>query len=230
MLLVASTLFAHAQIESGGFGHFQTGPTTGNFNKMENYLSGISNLSPSTISRGGMLAGGAGYGIVRNVLIGGQGLAANYVVSGSDNANISISYGTGMFSMGYIVYATNKFFCYPYLGIGAGGYSISIENTGTDEIPFAKDKKVATGETKTFSLGHSSYDLGFSIKGLPFSKKDKDFGGFMLGVELGAVMGVPTGNWTDDKGKSFNGPPVFGQFNPYLRITIGGGGGKLTVK
>jgi hypothetical protein len=224
------SLVSSAQIERGGFGHFQSGLIGGNFERLKDYMKGIPELNQTSISGGGSLAGGTGYGIVRNILIGGSGLATAHVVSGPNNANITLGFASGMFSIGYIIYAKNKFFIYPYLGVGAGGYNISIENVGSTTIPFANQGKVAANETKNYVLGQSTYDFGISIKGNPSAKKPDRFGGFMLGLELGTLMAVPSANWADEDGEIVNGPPAFGQFNPYLRITIGGGGGKMTSK
>lgn len=229
LLFSALSLPVLAQIEGGGFGHFQVGPSAGKFGSMEQYLNNMNSLSPVAISRGGMMAGGAGYGIVRNLLIGGQGMAVSHVVSNSENASIMMSCGTGMFSMGYIVYSRNKMFLYPYLSIGAGGYSLSMENKGNTTLNFG-NQKVNPGETKIFTLEQSMYDLGFSLKGLPFARKAEQSGGFMLGVELGTLLSVPVGNWNNDQGDFIQEPPVFGQFQPYLRISIGGGGFKRKAK
>ena len=106
------SLVSSAQIERGGFGHFQSGPVGGNFQRLEDYMKGKSDFGMTSISGSGLIAGGAGFGIIRNVLIGGQGLAASYVVSGPKNVNISFGFATGMFSMGYIIYSKDKFFVY----------------------------------------------------------------------------------------------------------------------
>lgn len=224
ILLIFPPMFVCSQnTVSGGFGHFFTGPSNANLTKLNDYFTTIKGLNTSGgVNNTGSIIGGTGYGIKNNFLIGGTGYAAAYGVSQPQDAAITLGFGGGSFNMGYIIYSKSKTFMYPYVGLGAGGIGITIENNGNTDIVLDQRNVIASGKKSSFSYGGSYYEFGYAVKNFPLNKKG-EMGGFMLGLEAGVILNVYSDNWLNEEGKKVSGTPAFSPAQSYLRITIGGG-------
>ncbi len=130
-LLIVTTLSAFAQEEkvttskkiSGGFGHFNFSAQSINIGGLNNLLaaSDYGKINPYQASWGG-----GGNFVIRNFVIGGEGSGYfNSKTSNNFNA-IDLNGGYGFFNMGYVVHSGKRSVLYPILGIGTGGYNITV--------------------------------------------------------------------------------------------------------
>jgi hypothetical protein len=212
---------------AGGFGHFYTGPSYFQYGEVSSYLEKPAVLNASLPVRIGTIAGGEGTALLGNFLIGGGGFGQNVVRTTTDSARVDVSIGGGYFKFGYICWYKNQSFGYVYGGIGWGGLNVHLENL-TDETPIAFNRRnpLQPGFKADYNLAFNIYDFGISYKKLFAGHDAKDeSGGFMLGFDAGCMIMAPTSEWNNNKDDVISGPPVPTAFlNPYLRITIGGGG------
>ncbi len=211
---------------AGGFGHFYTGPGFFQVGEVATYLEKPTVLNEALPVRVGTMAGGEGMALLGNFLIGGGGFGQNVVRHTTDSARVDLSAGAGYFKFGYVCWYKNSGFGYVYGGIGWGGLNVRLENL-TDETPIAFNRRnpLQPGFKADYSLAYNLYDLGVSYKKLFIQGTEDEAGGFMLGFDIGCMVAVPTSDWDGSKNEVISGPPVPAAFlNPYLRITIGGGG------
>lgn len=214
-----------SSFSSGGFGHFIHGPAFYYPKSLINYLEGPTVLNTSIPRRVGTISGGEGMAMLGNFLIGGGGFSQASLRHISDSSRIAISLVGGYFKFGYSFCHCNKNLVYAYGGIGWGALNIHIENFAEGRaIVFNNREPLAGGEKQDYDLTLNYYDLGLSFKRVVSEKPDQ-VGGFMVGIDFGTYITQSTSEWAADKEGVVFGPPVPRMnLNPYLRITIGGGG------
>lgn len=211
---------------AGGFGHFYTGPSFYQVGELRGYLESASVLNTTIPKRAGTIAGGEGFALLGRFLIGGGGFGEGVQRHTTDSARLDISFGGGYFKFGYVFCYKNYNFCYAYSGIGWGGLNVHLENLSNENsIVFNRRVPLGPGFKRDYSLAFNFYEFGVSGKHLFVSTDQEGDGGFMLGLDLGCNIMLPTGDWLADEDEVVSGPPVpRASLNPYLRLTIGGGG------
>jgi hypothetical protein len=173
------------------------------------------------------MIGGEGAGLLGRFIIGGGGFGQNVARQTTDSFRANLSYGAGYFKFGYILIYTDNNFGYVYGGIGGGGLNVRLENLSDEaQMRFNHRAPLKPGFKADYTLPTTFYDLGFSYKRMFMSARASGGeGGFMLGLDLGCSIAVPTDGWQGTKDEVVSGPTNPGAFlNPYLRLTIGGGG------
>ncbi|NCA85789.1 MAG: hypothetical protein EOM83_09465 [Clostridia bacterium] len=204
----------------GGIGYFQAGYSFMDFN---NFNSALAEAGIPDISNGSVSLGGGGHYIFRRFLIGGEG---NGLIGGSSiNDNYSVRHGGGMgfFNAGYIVFHSPLYTVYPMLGIGGGGYSVTITDRNA---PSGSLQDVLDNPQQQAALSKSSFMLNFSLGTDLFVFADRTrhgTGGFIIGLRAGYLLAFDNDEWlldnqslTDGTNTSISGP--------FIRLTIGGGG------
>ena len=230
LILVGTFMYGQDSLfpyNSGGFGHFFTGPAFLYPGDLNNYLSKPDVLNTKIPVRPGNMTGGEGACVLGRFIIGGGGLGETMGRITTDSVRARLSFGAGYFKFGYICAYEKKTFCYLYGGIGWSGLSLHVENLSDEsEIRFNHRIPLAPGHKADYDLACTFYDLGVSCKHLFVSSFDEDAeGGFMLGLDLGCSLSIPLNDWQGANEQVVSGPPVAaGMVNPYLRLTIGGGG------
>jgi hypothetical protein len=232
LLLCAAGFTSQAQpvkfpYNAGGFGHFYMGPGFFQPGNLASYLEKPDVLNTNITARVGSMAGGEGAGLFGRAIIGGGGFGQNIMRITTDSLRADINYGAGYFRFGYMLKYQNSGFCFAYGGIGWGGLNMTIENhSGENDIDFNHRTPLKPGKKATYTLPTTYYDLGLSYKRIMSSNRSSGGeGGFMLGLDLGCSLITPSFDWQGQDEELVSGPPVPTLFvNPYLRVTIGGGG------
>lgn len=170
-----------------------------------------------TFDRAALSIGGGGYGVVAGVLmIGGEG---HGVIGGEEayqGRSISIGGGYGLFNLGYLRRLTPDLRAYPMLGIGGGGFSMNIGNTG-DADSF---EDILQDPNRQATVGRGSFLVSLSA-GIEYLFKEED-GGFLLGLRVGYLMTPFQSNWRLG-GNTLSDSPAASLGGPFLHLTIGGG-------
>lgn len=224
------SLFANAQEQapeytSGGFGHFFQGPSYYMPRDLMNYLESPAVLNAPVSSRMGTTSGGEGAALLGNFLVGGGGFSQTSARHLTDSTRMNLSMVGGYFKFGYALVSCNYNLVYAYGGLGWGVMDLRLENFSKDSgILFDDDDAIAPGYRGEYTLNLNYYDLGLSFKRIAASK-NKTYGGFMFGIDLGTFITQSTSEWYSDSNELISGPtePRMAM-SPYLRITIGGGG------
>jgi hypothetical protein len=220
---LSSTNIAFAM--SGGIGYFSFGPAYGtNFSDMNNLLDkkGFSTASPF-----GIQWGGGGFGIIKNIIVGGEGYGF-FVLAQPEAKNLSVNFGGGFgtFNFGYVVYNTKSFILSPFIGIGGGSNSITVQEKTGETIHF--DKELLEGKKlkeSRVSRGIFALSLGLGGNLLTLGKRtDEGFAGLILGFRLGYIFEPFGSKWKIGDSEVKGIPSSFSLSRIFLNITIGGGG------
>jgi hypothetical protein len=204
----------------GGIGYFQAGYSFIDFDDFNHALAGA---GIPEISTGSVSLGGGGHYIFRRFLIGGEG---NGLVGGSSsNSNYSVRHsgGMGFFNTGYMVLQRPLYTVYPILGIGGGGYSVTITDRNATSGSL---QDVLDNPRQQAELSKGSFMLNFSLGADLFVFADRtrrSTGGFIVGLRAGYLLAFDKDEWfldnhslTDVTNTSISGP--------FIRLVIGGGG------
>ncbi len=215
---------------SGGYGYFFTGPGWVTPNDLIDHLN-----SPAVFGSSfhwhstGYTTGAEGYAELNRLLIGGGGFGLFVPDMSADSGTVRFDLAGGYFKVGYVIHQTQRYFLSVHGGFGGGVMYTGIENNSrTTPIFFSSSRPVFPLGSNDYFHGYLFYDVGLGNK-LIATKVDpnnRKSGGFMLGLDVGTLIGAPVDTWRDETG-AVNGIPSPGTiFSPYLRITIGGGGFK----
>jgi hypothetical protein len=220
------TVLAHtvlAQKYEGGFGYFNAG-IGGHLNKsIETRLQGTTLFGNTfNFSSIGRTMGGKGFSIFSNFLIGGGGYGTT-VLGNTSNGEVKLSTGGGFFNFGYLFVKKERTFMYGFGGIGGGGSTLEIKNTGTVTLDFGTNQQIPTGEKRKIKAGGFGFEAGIGVQQLIKGKGDNTSRScFMLGLVAG-INYFPAQDWRFET----NDTKVSGMGNLssfYVGITIGGGG------
>lgn len=228
LLTVSLTVQAQkdsAAYTSGGFGHFFQGPSYFMPNNLVDYLESPEVLGAPISSRMGTTSGGEGAALLGSFLVGGGGFVQTSARHLTDSTRMNLTMGGGYFKFGYAIVRCNHNLVYAYGGIGWGTMELRLENFGKNSgILFDDDAPVAPGYRRVYEINLNYYDLGISFKRIAASRK-KTFGGFMFGIDIGTFITQSTSEWHRQSDEVISGPPEPRMgLDPYVRITIGGGG------
>lgn len=215
-LLLFFPLFTKAQ--TGGFGHFSAGWTGSGFGDLDENLSVPNLMGPVNMGRTGVYIGGGGYGIAgKHLLLGGKGFAADFGNTRTEQGNAKASQGWGFFNCGYIMEAPGEMWAYAFGGIGGGGATVQLSNSSGHTWDFGPFE-IRDGQSASIGTGGMGLDFGVGLqKFFPDNK-----GGFKVGLELGACVGMSSQRWNSANVYAGN----LGYWNPqmiYFTLCIGGG-------
>ena len=216
-----------ASAVGGGIGYFSFGPAYGTgFSDMNSLLDkkGFPTASPF-----GMQWGGGGFGIIRNIIVGGEGYGF-FVLSQPESKNLSLRMnfggGFGTFNFGYVVYNTKSFILFPFIGIGGGSNSITVQEKTGETIHF--DNELLGGKKlkeSRVSRGIFALSLGVGGNLLTLGKRtDEGFAGLILGFRMGYLFEPFGSSWEIRDSEVKDIPSSFSLSRIFFNITIGGGG------
>ncbi len=212
--------FCGTGIQGGGMGFFSMGINHLNLSELNSRLQ---KAGFATFPEDYFALGGFGQGIVRNIIIGGEGHGLlGEAVNGSGYKN-RITGGYGFFNLGYVVMSSGNLLVYPMIGLGGGGISMRFTNTeqslSFDDVmqnPQRESVLEKGGFMLHLTVG-AEYLLNLSDKGNP--------GGFMVGVRLGYLW-MPFSSGWEMHGREISGGPEVTLTGPYIRFFFGMGGFK----
>ncbi|MBN1153966.1 hypothetical protein JXB12_03515 [candidate division KSB1 bacterium] len=205
-----------------GLGYFMIGAHQLNLDKFNEVLvyRGYPELSNNFLS-----LGGGGYGFINNLVIGGEGSA---VLNRSENANhtkIQLEGGYGMFDIGYVLFSSKSFKLYPLFGIGYGSFLLKAENQSV----MPSFDELLDDPNRNLEVEMGSLILNFSVSAdiLKIMNEDKyGYGGLVFGLRVGYLYSPYTSDWMIYE-KTVPDGPELNFTGPYLRLTVGGGGGSF---
>jgi hypothetical protein len=213
---------------SGGYGHFFTGPAWIEPTDLINHLQSPEVFGPSLKwTSTSITTGGEGFAELHRLLIGGGGFGLIVQNMEADNGTVRFAFGGGYAKVGYALLQNPRYFLSFLAGFGGGVMYVGIENNSDDTpVFFSSNEPVFPNEEQDYFRGYLLYDLAISNKMIATTIKpnSRNFGGFMLGLDLGATIGIPVDTWRDDFGTVSGIPSPGTVVSPYLRLTIGGGG------
>lgn len=230
-LIIGCTLTGKAQsvqYTGGGHGYFFMGPSYISMPAIQDYFKESQVLGPTvSYSEISTIIGGEGFGMKGRFLIGGGGYGTGPFNATSEKGKAEVFGGGGYFKAGYVLAPGRSAFFATHIGVGWGGYTVKITNNTPDqEIYFNPAKPAISQDIRDYSFGGTLFDPGFSFQTMAFGDaNDNTSGGFMLGINLGCAITLPMGDWYSGSDLVLGNIPLPGiLYNPYLKITIGGGG------
>ncbi|NOZ61632.1 MAG: hypothetical protein GXO74_08105 [Calditrichaeota bacterium] len=208
--------------KAGGSGYFSIGMSKLDIGDLNSRLAakGYPEFSDNFLSMGG-----GGHTFRDKLVIGGEGfgLTASEEKFSLGNtaykANLAVGYG--FFDIGYMLFSSKKVNIFPMLGIGGGGASITIIQSGT-----ASFDDVLSNPKRNTELSKGAFLLNLSLNAeyfITFKESKEGVGGLLLGVQAGYTIAPFTSDWKIDE-YDVTGGPDFNFSGPYLRIEFGGGG------
>lgn len=205
--------FAQELKTFGGAGYFAVGL---NFLNIKDLNHVLKQNGYAEFSRGFITMGGAGYGQIGKFLIGGEGMRILQKKKESNDKNLTLAGGYGMFKLGYVLFWKSNLFIYPYAGIGGGGVNLKIF-----ENKVVNFNDAVANPKKVFDAVNSNLIFDAGISG---EYRFGRHGGFMFGIKAGYLFSPVVGDWkmAGEVGMS-NGPKV-GVDGFYIQIMLGGFG------
>jgi len=203
---------------TGGVGFFTPGIHTIQFNKLNDYLP----AGYPEITNKPLVTGGAGYAIISNFIIGGEGGTMHAGSFKKDNQQVDLTGDYSYFSLGYLVMKKKGYMIYPLISIGSNSIDLYVHERNQDvsfNAAVSEPFQATTFLYKTKMLKLSATGL-YTLKG---SRANKATGGLMVGLEAGYQLAYRTGKWTYDNGNIVNGPD-FSNNGFFIQLLIGGGG------
>lgn len=157
--------------------------------------------------------GGAGWGVVENLFIGGGGFGTSKS-TGKEDLSVEFSYGGGFFELGYSVLNTNLISIFPSLGIG--GYEFDMRFIPKlSDIPF---DSLIENPRRISEINISGILFNSSINLFIFLKK---FTGLILRF---GYFYLPSSSWELDGGYRVLSHPDFNPSGFYFTMNFVFGG------
>jgi hypothetical protein len=211
VVLLAATAFA-AKPVGGGFGCFGPLVAFTDFQGL-NDAFGAAGI-PHKLNSTHWAFGGAGYGLVERIVIGGSGWGGSQTIA-SDSLSAEVSVSGGAFNIGYQVLSTKHLIVAPVLGVGGGGYSITLRKL-SGSVPNFGELLLDPGRTSTVSFSGLQLSPELMIV-IPVN-----FTG--LQIRGGAVYSPMSADWTLEDGGKLNQGPQVSKLMPYVSASIVFGG------
>ncbi|MEO0025312.1 MAG: hypothetical protein ABIK54_00930 [candidate division WOR-3 bacterium] len=212
-LLLFLSAIALARTTAGGYGAF--GPTLALLN-YDDINTTFQHYGFTNLNSRHWLFGGGGYALANRVLIGGAGWGGTQsVTSESLNLLCRVNYGGGEFRVGYAILDFKHLLVIAGLGIGGGGYSISLSPENRT-VPSFDSLLAHPGRTST--LNFSGFNLNPQLAViLPVS---------FVGLELraGYNLGPLGANWGLEDGGTLLRGPQMPDSNLWLSLNVIFGG------
>ncbi|MDZ7846459.1 MAG: hypothetical protein U5L96_06670 [Owenweeksia sp.] len=105
-----------------------------------------------------LMLGGAGYSMIDRFVIGGSGSSVLGDEVNNDSLKMGLSGGYGTFDFGYVIVNKKRFKLFPMIGIGGGGYSLSISKRGN----VSRSELVAEPE-REIEISNGGFMMDFSV-------------------------------------------------------------------
>src|SRR4030095_1960109 len=197
-LLLTSPIFSQSYDYTGGYGHFFTGPAWLKPNDLIDHLQKPEVLGPSfDWNNIGITSGAEGLAEIHQLLVGGGGFGTVIQNMTADSGTVRCGNGGGYLKGGYGLHQTNKYFLSLTAGFGGGVLYVGIENNSVSTpIYFSSQIPILPRGEADYFNAYLLYDVALANKliATPINPDHKSFGGFMLGLDLGATIGVPVAN------------------------------------
>lgn len=219
IIILCQQTFSQSTSQAGGGGGFTAGYGNMDVTDFQAFLPGESR----DLREDHLLLGGMGYGMAGRFVIGGSGMGMIGEQSNTDSLKVSLGGGMGTFNLGYLITNTNKVQFFPMIGIGGGGYGISIsrnENISVEEV------RENPGREINISKGSFLFDFSLNLHFIPvltYDEQSNSDGGLMTGLQVGYLASIPSSEWAFAGGDISNGPD-FGLNMFYIKMIIGGFG------
>ena len=205
--------------ESMGMGDFMVGMNMLDLGDLNNSLAaqGYTEMDESFFA-----IGGGGYGIFKNIIIGGEGTGIMTKSESSGALKTSLAGGYGLFNLGYAVVSSHNFKLYPLIGFGYGGMQLKIKDTSS--IP-AFDELLENPRTMSeLNTDGFLFNVALGADFLQIMGRDEDGeGGIVIGARVGYMISPFMNDWKLDDADIGGGPDT-GLTGFYFRLIFGGGG------
>lgn len=165
-----------------------------------------------------------GYGVwqFNRYMIGFKGAGIYGSEVRSNNLAYNVQAGYWGLDLGYKVINKDKFGLYPFVGLNYGGLTYSVASTQEYVVRTPTALDMAEFNWSGFLL-----DIGLRAEHLfGFQQSGEGQGGGLVGLELGYMLAPAGGNWETRSGASVVGAPDYAMDGFYVRLLIGGMGGK----
>lgn len=213
---------------SGGYGHFFTGLAWITPDDLVNHLGSPEVFGSSfKWNNTAITAGAEGYAELHRLLVGFGAFGMLVEDMEADSGTARFAHGGALVKVGYAIYQNPKYFLSLTAGFGGGLMYVGIDNESSQTpIYFSSNEPVFPRQDQDYYRGYLMYELAVGNKFIattvyPGSKR---FGGFMIGLDLGATFGFPVDTWRDDNSSVTGIPNPGTAISPFIRLTIGGGG------
>lgn len=222
-LLIVQGFFAQDIKEksnySMGCGGFTLGYGNMNVSKLHNFVP--ENFSSFTNNH--VVVGATGHGIINGFVIGGSGFSMMGDEMKSDSLKVSLSEGIGTFDVGFVILNRERIKIYSMVGLGGGAYGLQLtkfRNLSIDDVVNDAGHEINCGMSSMIA------DISLTVNLIPiltYDEIENSYSGFMTGLKIGYLFGLPTSNWSYSGGDITNGP-TFGINMIYAKLIIGGFG------
>ncbi|MDX5348974.1 MAG: hypothetical protein LPK19_17215 [Hymenobacteraceae bacterium] len=200
----------------GGFGQFNIGVLHTDYSALNSRLE---TMGYSGLDETELVTGGSGYGVIKKLIIGGEGYATRVQKSSANNVKVEAHTEGGMFQLGYVAYGKNHLLLYPLLGVGHR--ETSIEFLPQDGTTF-NDVLMEPGRSST--LTYSNTILHASVNATYFIHSGATVnGGLLLGIKAGANFRPGTGEWSANE-VAVSDAPDMNRSQFFVQASLGGGG------
>lgn len=206
--------------DEGGAGYFAIGTNVIGIDALNDRLE---SFGYPTFGSAFLSLGGGGYGLVGGrFLLGGEGHGLIRPAQSVQGRTVSVGGGYGLFTLGYQAWTSPTTRVYPQVGVGAGGLTVDIGSTGeaTDFDDVLDDPNRRAELTRGSLLVSLAVNLTYEA----FSAPDEE-GGFRIGLQAGYLLAPLSSDWQLDDAALDDGPDA-GFGGPFVRLLIGGGGGR----
>ena len=193
----------------------------GSFRGLEGALSSPSNLGPGYgVSTGGLTFGGGGGALLFGRLwIGGKGYGLTLGTGVTPSGSASLFGGGGGFELGVAAVNHARWLVIPYVGLGAFGYSLTVNNATGAAFKLSPNDTVPARGSQDFTAGSATGEVGLRVMRLLFSGS----GGFAAGAEVGYMSALGRDAWKGPE-KVNTGLEAADMGAAYVRLIVGGGG------
>ncbi|MEM1000549.1 MAG: hypothetical protein AAGN35_26080 [Bacteroidota bacterium] len=219
LLLAFSTLPAQDDDKrgkvSGGYGYFSAGIIDLETAPLNASLTGNGYGEASSTQ---ITLGGAGFLIVRNFIIGGEGHGVVSQEMNSSAQNATLEGGWGQFNLGYVLLSGKGILLYPKVGIGGYNHRLVIQNA--QNLPSVNDVFAEGNYSGTELIRNGllvSGALGFQF--MP-GFDDSSGSGLSIGLEVGYNYAANEGAW-EAYGTPLTGGPSLNMTGIFARLNIG---------
>jgi hypothetical protein len=213
ILVVTVPLMAQKTPRSGGMGYVSIGNAWINNHRINNRLTenGFSDFAPAS-----MMLNAGGWGIIRNMMIGGEAAVITPSEINSPGFNASLTTGYGMFQFGILPVRDNsRFLVYPVFGIGVGGsrYTHQID-------------RLINGHSYEAVSDQWFMKAECNVAALPFTHFNRSrHAGFSGIFTAGFLMNPSSQSWVENTPNPLGVRPSQAYTSGwYIKLSIGGGG------
>ncbi len=221
-LLISFLFYAFistAQYARGGGGAFSFGMQTLSTSQFATFDPNAPSLNEAAFSFGGY-----GYWQLNDWLFGFKGAGVYGPKQLSGDYEYSYSGGYFMLDFGYKVVNTQKFFVYPFVGVGWGGAGYTINSKFSINLNDPNNKPAIYAGNYNWS--NVVFDAGVRIEQLfGLKSADGETGGGLVGIEVGYMFSPTSTDWRTNTNATIIGAPEFNMNGLYARIVFGGFGG-----